>query len=96
MTTEPFSRSLLQQPFRPFTIRMADGRQFLVRHPDFVSRSPTGRTVIVWHDDDSCSILDLLLMTELEVAKPESQTTDPFGSYAHHSERNSLHAPLSR
>jgi hypothetical protein len=46
---------------------MADGRSFLVRHPDFLSRSPSGRTIIVHHDDDSYSVLDLLLATELEV-----------------------------
>jgi len=55
------------QPFRPFTIRMADGRAFEVSHPDFVAQSPSGRTVIVFQPDESYSVLDLLLMTELQV-----------------------------
>lgn len=58
------------QPFQPFMIRMADGRAFLVKHPDYLSHSPSGRTVIVHHEDDSYSILDVLLMTELEVVSP--------------------------
>jgi hypothetical protein len=67
MTTEQLRSTLQQRPFRPFTIRMADGRTFDVPHPDFAAQSPTGRTVIVFHDDDSYNLLDLLLMTELEV-----------------------------
>ena len=39
---------------------MADGRAFEVGHPDFVAQSPSGRTVIVFQQDDSYSILDLL------------------------------------
>jgi hypothetical protein len=44
---------------------MVDGRSFEVVHPDFVARSPSGRTVIVMRPDDSFGILDLL--SELEV-----------------------------
>jgi len=46
---------------------MADGRTFDVPHPDFAAQSPSGRTVIVFQEDDSYSLLDLLLMTELDV-----------------------------
>ena len=48
-------------------IRMADGRTFDVAHPDFIAQSPSGRTVIVFQTDESYSVLDLLLMSELEV-----------------------------
>ncbi len=67
MTSEQFRSTLYLKPFRPFTIRMADGRTFDVAHPDFVAQSPSGRTVIVFQSDESYSLLDLLLMTELEV-----------------------------
>jgi hypothetical protein len=66
MAIEQFRLALHEQPFNPFTIRMADGRAFEVPHPDFVAQSPSGRTVSVFRSDDSCSLLDLLLMTELE------------------------------
>jgi len=52
-------------PFQPFTIRMADQQTFYIPHPDFISVSPTGRIVVVYHPDDSASILDAMLMTEL-------------------------------
>ena len=67
MTTEQFRATLHQSPFHPFTIRMADGRAFDVVHRDFVALSPSGRTVIVFVSEESYSILDLLLMSELDV-----------------------------
>ena len=70
MTIEPLRRTYQATPFRPFTIRMADGRQFAIPHPDFFSMSPVGRTAVIYHDDGSASIVDLLLMTELELAAP--------------------------
>ncbi len=70
MTVERFRKTLNAQPFAPFTIRVADGRSFDVRHRDFVAQSPSGRTISVFADDDGCSILDLLLVSELEIHPP--------------------------
>jgi len=70
MTVEQLKNVLQANPFRPFTIHMGDGRVFLVKHRDFISRSPSGRTVIVHGDDESFRILDLLRVTELEVHPP--------------------------
>jgi hypothetical protein len=67
MTVEQLKNVLHAEPFRPFTIHMGDGRSFFVKHRDFIARSPSGRTVIVYGDDDGHSILDMLLVTELEV-----------------------------
>jgi hypothetical protein len=70
MTKEQFAATLHREPFAPFKIHMADGRSFGVPHPDFVALSPAGRTAIVFHANDAnegYSVLDLLLMTELEV-----------------------------
>ena len=58
------------QPFRPFMMHLADGRQLSVVHRDFIMASPSGRTAIVYQPDDSFNIVDLLLVTDLEV-KPE-------------------------
>jgi len=67
MTSEQLKATLKQQPFQPFTIRMADGRAFTVAHPEWVMVSPTGRTAILFKPDDSYSVVDLMLMNELEV-----------------------------
>ena len=71
MTVEQLKAALHAQPFRPFTIHMGDGRSFLVKHQDFLSRSPSGRTVIVYGDDDGFRVLDMLLVTELEIHPSE-------------------------
>ena len=76
MTVDQLRAVLRAQPFRPFTIHMADGRSFLVRHPDFISHSPSGRTLIVYGNDESFSILDLLLASELEVHPPTERPSD--------------------
>jgi hypothetical protein len=70
MTIEQLRNTHQASPFRPFTIHLADGRSFLIRHRDYLSQSPAGRTIIVYGDDDNFSILDLLLVTELEIHTP--------------------------
>ena len=74
MTTEQFRSEMRRQPFQPFTIRMADGRALEVAHPEFASLSPSGRTAIVYQADDYHSVLDLLLMTEIEVQGANGHT----------------------
>jgi len=70
MSVEQLKNVHHAQPFRPFTVHMGDGRSFFVKHPDFISYSPSGRTIIVYRDDDNFSILDMLLVTEIEVHWP--------------------------
>ena len=66
------------RPFRPFTIHLADGRQLPVVHREFIAASPSGRTAIVYQPDDSFNVVDLLLVTDLEV--PPEGVSKPNGS----------------
>ena len=70
MTAEQLRAMREANPFRPFTIHLADGRTLTVPHRDFVSQSPNGRTIIVYGSADAFSIVDLYLVTELEVQAP--------------------------
>ncbi len=65
MTIEQFRNLYAAQPFRPFTIHLADGRQLPVYHREFVMALPSGRTVVVSQPDDTLNIVDLLLVTDL-------------------------------
>lgn len=67
MTIEQIRRWYEAQPFQPFTIHLADGRQIPVLHREFVMSLPSGRTIVVCQPDDSLNIIDLLLVTDLEV-----------------------------
>jgi hypothetical protein len=67
MTIEQLRNVHQARPFRPFTPHLADGRAIHVAHSEFLSHSPAGRTIIVYGADDSLNILDLLLLTDIEV-----------------------------
>ncbi len=67
MTIEQLRAAHQARPFQPFTIHVADGRSFNVPHAEFLSQSPTGRVITVFKSDDTCEIIDLLLVTSLAV-----------------------------
>lgn len=56
------------QPFRPFVIHLADGRRVRVEHPEFMALAPTGRSAVVFGKDGAFEIVDIMLVTSLEVA----------------------------
>ncbi len=70
MTVEQFRAAMTRRPFVPFAIHMAGGNQLPVRHPEHIAMSPGGRTVIVFGEGEACSIVDLLLVTRLDVESP--------------------------
>jgi hypothetical protein len=67
MTIEQLRNVHRARPFVPFTLHLADGRKLHVPHPEFLSQSPAGRTVIVYGQDENFDIVDLLLVTRIEV-----------------------------
>ena len=67
MRVEELVQMQRTQSFRPYRIHMADGRHLDVKHPDFVARSPTGRTAIVYKADETFEVIDLLFVSRLEV-----------------------------
>ena len=66
MTIEQLRTAYNAQPFRPFVIHLADGREVPVVSREFIMAVPSGRTVIVCQPDDTVNIIDLLLITDLE------------------------------
>jgi hypothetical protein len=67
MTIEQVKQLYNSAPFKPFIIHLADGRRIPVKHREFMATSPSGRTIVVYEQDDSFNIIDLLLVTSLEV-----------------------------
>jgi hypothetical protein len=53
-------------PFVPFVIRMGDGREFLIPHPDFAGVSPKGSTVTIYGNDDGAMLLSGILIASVE------------------------------
>ena len=61
-------RSLLHaSPFRPFLIHVADGGRIPVKHEDFVALDPAGREMLVYQPDSTYQIVDVMLITRLQV-----------------------------
>ncbi len=85
MTVEQFRTAIRMAPFRPFSVRLADGGTVAVRHPEMVALHPTGRTTVVIQPNGGWHVIDLLLVTALEYGEPEGATDeggDPPGNLA--------------
>jgi hypothetical protein len=70
MTTEQLHTLHTARPFIPFDMVMADGTRYHVPHPEYLAYVPKTRTCTVYDEHGVARILDLLLMTALEVVKP--------------------------
>lgn len=59
--------ALHAQPFRPFWIHLADGGRLPVQHGDFVALDPAGREMVVCLPDSRRHLVEVMLVTRLEV-----------------------------
>jgi len=55
------------QPFKPFTIHVADGRDVPLAHPEFVSVDPEGCVMHVFQEDGRSKFIDFVLVTGIEL-----------------------------
>ena len=63
MTIQEIQRLRETEPFEPFSVLTADGQEYPVGHPEYISQTPSGRLITIGLDDDSTVTLDLLLVT---------------------------------
>jgi hypothetical protein len=66
MTIEKIREAYDAEPFQPFTIHLANGRQIHVAHREFMASSPSGRTIVVYQSDDRHNVIDVMLISDLE------------------------------
>lgn len=64
MTTEALQRAILSQPFHPFVLHLADGREVPVAHPELIAHQP-GACTAVAVSSDAFEVIDLLLVVSL-------------------------------
>ena len=55
-------------PFKPFTIYLPGDKKIHVPHTDFIAMSESGRTATVYGPKDEIFIVDVMLITALEIA----------------------------
>ena len=67
MTIDQLRKAAKAEPFRRFTVSLADGRRFVVPHPEFIWIPPkASRTFVVAEAGEDYSIIDLLLVTSID------------------------------
>jgi hypothetical protein len=74
MEVSAIREAMHRQPFRPFSLRLADGRELFVPHPDFVALSPR-QVVVIHHQDESTAILEPLLIVSVEYMSDGQQVS---------------------
>jgi hypothetical protein len=67
MTIERICELLNVQPFRPFVMHLADGNEIPVHHRELIIAAPGGRTLVVVQPDDRMNIVDVLMITNIEL-----------------------------
>lgn len=60
-------------PFVPFNLVLASSERLHVPHPDFLSVAPNGRTAHLWREDSDYTVVDVMLITALEMARNGSK-----------------------
>jgi hypothetical protein len=68
MRIEEIRKVQRAQPFRPFVLHLADGREFQINHPEFLFLGHSERTAIVDDVDGSFEVIDPLLVTSVSVS----------------------------
>jgi len=80
MTTRQIREFYGAEPFRPFSLHLADGRYVNVNHREFMAIGPRGRTVFVYRPDESFNVVDVMLVTDIEVPAVTESGQKPSGS----------------
>ena len=75
MTVDQVRRAYRAQPFRPFQLRLADGREYTVRHPEFMMFSNGDRHVYV-NTPEGLETIDLRLVASLHVQDDDGTLLD--------------------
>jgi hypothetical protein len=60
--TDEVRKLLHAEPFLPFMIKTSDGKQYRVKHPDYVAISPKGGRITVYADEETSTTLSALHM----------------------------------
>ena len=71
--TDEVRKLMHAEPFHPFLVKTSDGRQYRVKHPDYVAISPKGGRITVYADEETSSTLSALHIVAVEAMRAKSR-----------------------
>lgn len=77
MKADELRNLLKKQPFQPFVIHLPEGRQVRVAHHDFALLTPDGRTLVAYETDTSLNIIDVLLISSIQMGPAPAGAPGP-------------------
>lgn len=78
MRVSEIRETLRKQPFRPFRIHLADGREFPIDHVDFLLISRSERSIVVADLNGGYEIIDPVMVTSLSVSEEKAEAEGTF------------------
>jgi len=67
--TDEVRRLMDAEPFKPFMVKASDGKQYRVKHPDYVAISPKGGRISLYDDEETTTTLSALHIVSVETLK---------------------------
>ena len=64
--TDEVRKLMHADPFTPFLVKTSDGKQYRVKHPDYVAISPKGGRITVYADEETSTMLSALHIVAVE------------------------------
>ena len=71
--TDEVRKLLHTVPFQPFLVKTSDGKQYRVKHPDYVAISPKGGRVTLYTDEETSTTLSALHIVAVEPQRTRSR-----------------------
>jgi hypothetical protein len=71
MTSNVIRDLLLAVPFRPFTVHVAEGKNFRIEHPECVAILQSERMIFINTKNDDYEWVDVFLVTRVESSAPQ-------------------------
>ena len=72
MTLELFANLLQANPFAPYSMHLADGRELKVTNPELVMIAGDSRSVSLFEPQRATEFIDLSLIVSVRVEDPQS------------------------
>ena len=67
MRAEAIKTAVQSRPFKPFTVRLANGLQIQIASHEHVAVHPDGKTFVIFELNGGYRIVDIPLVTDLSV-----------------------------